>query len=755
MRAAGLAAPLTVERDALGIPTILGASRRDVAFGTGFVHAQDRFFQMDLLRRRAAGELAEVVGTRGFKPDAAMRVHRFRDLARRVVASSSPEAHEVLEAYARGVNAGLASLQGKPFEYFVFRAEPADWKPEDSILVLLAMFLQLQDENGAVELNNQLLRRCVPQGLVAFLDPDGTEWDAPLVGGARVAPPVPAASAFDLRDKRNRAATAALLGENEPAESEKPAGSNAWAVAGPQTADGGALLANELHLNLTVPNLWYRASYVWPGERVTGATLPGLPAMVVGTNGRVAWGFSNSVVDTSDLVVLEVDPRDPEVYRTPEGPRRIERHREVLRARGGGEKTVTVDWTVWGPIMGQDRHGRPLALRWVANEPGGVDFEILHLETVRGLDEALDVANRSGVPALNFVVADAAGRVAWTILGRLPRRVGFAGRLPGSWADGTRRWEGLLPPGEVPQVVDPPHGRVWTANNRIVDGDMLTKLGDGGYLLGARARQIRDGLMAVERATVDDMLRIQLDNRALFLGRWRDLLLSVLTPEAVSRDPRRGELREQVEDWGGRAAVDSAGYLMVRTFRVFLARDLFQPLTTACRTAEPDFEYMTRYEQMEGPLWRLVSERPGHLLEPRFTTWEERLLATADDVIAHYTEDGRTLRERTWGERNTTAIRHPLSRLLPGSGRWLDMPARQLPGDQDMPLVQHAAHGATLRMVVSPGREEQGIFHMPGGQSGNPLSPHYRDGYDAWAEGRKTSFLPGPTVHTLHLVPAR
>src|SRR5215218_2144798 len=416
VRAAGLAAPVTVERDALGIPTIRGASRADVAFGTGFAHAQDRFFQMDLQRRRAAGELAEVVGTRGFRPDADVRVHRFRHLARRVLAASSPAERAVLESYARGVNAGLASLKGKPFEYFVFRAEPAAWKPEDSILVLLSMFLQLQDEDGAVERNRQLLRQCVPRGMVAFLDPEGTEWDAPLVGEPRTAPPVPAAGALDLR--RGAAATAALQGR-EPEEPEKPAGSNAWAVAGAHTADGGALLANELHLNLTVPNLWYRASYVWPGRRVTGATLPGLPAMVVGSNGRVAWGFSNSVVDTSDLVVLEVDPRDPDLYRTPEGPRRIEHHREVLRARGGEERTVTVDWTIWGPVIAKDRQGRPLALRWVAHEPDGVNFEVLGLETARDLDEALDVAHRSGVPALNFVAADASGRVAWTILGRL------------------------------------------------------------------------------------------------------------------------------------------------------------------------------------------------------------------------------------------------------------------------------------------------------------------------------------------------
>jgi len=767
----GLAGPVTVERDGLGVPAIRGGSREDVAFATGFLHAQERFFQMDLLRRQPAGELAGLFGARTFDFDARSRVHRFRERARRALAGSSPPVRRVVEAYAAGVNAGLADLGEPPFEYLVLRAEPAAWRPEDTFLVLLAMFVQLQDESGQHEAAVSLLHQCVPAPVAAFLLPEGTEWDAPLVGEPLPPPAIPGPEVIALSGGEP-AAVAALGGEwdDEPGSAAAPwplqtflgppgrvAGSNAWAVSAEHSA-GGALLANELHLGLGVPNLWYRALLEWEAgdgsgpRRVVGATLPGAPAVVVGSNGRVAWGLTNSLVDTSDLVTLDLDPSDPEVYRTPEGPRPIERHRETILAAGGEEREVQVPWTVWGPIVDEDPEGRPRALRWVAHEAEGIDLSILALETVSSLDEALDVARASGIPALNFIAADAAGRVGWTIAGRLPRRVGFDGRSAGSWADGARRWDGLLAPTEVPAVADPPTGRIWSANHRMVDGEGLALLGNNGYVLGARAGQIRDALLALEEATPADMLALQLDDRALFLARWRELLLGVLSPEAAAADPLRGEARALVEDWGGRAAVESAGYRIVRTFRTTVATALFGALTAGCAESDPEFSYYGQMEGSEGPLWQVVSARPGHLVPGGAEGWEAWLLARADETLASLTEAG-PLAARTWGERNTTAIRHPLSGAIPGAARFLDMPARQLPGDDHMPRVQHPSYGATLRMVVSPGREEASYFHMPGGQSGHPLARHYGDGHEAWERGEPSPLLPGPPVDRLVLRP--
>jgi penicillin amidase len=188
-----------------------------------------------------------------------------------------------------------------------------------------------------------------------------------------------------------------------------------------------------------------------------------------------------------------------------------------------------------------------------------------NLARARTVDEALEAANRSGMPPHNVVIGDKTGRIGWTINGRIPIRVGFDGRIPTSWADGSRRWDGWLAPHETPRIVDPPSGRLWTANARVVNGEMLAKIGDGGYELGARARQIRDSLMKLEKATSHDLLAIQLDDRALFFERWRGVLLAALTPATIAADPSRRELRRLVETtWTGRASVDSAAYRAVR-----------------------------------------------------------------------------------------------------------------------------------------------------------------------------------------------
>lgn len=754
---AGLSGPVTVERDALGVPTIRAASRADAARALGFLHAQDRFFQMDLMRRAAAGELSALIGSAAVEADRLNRVHRFRHVAGRVLARATPEERAVFTAYADGVNAGLAALGAKPWEYLALRTEPAPWVPEDTALAVYAMFLDLQGGDWERESNVGLVQDLLPKPLAELLTAPGSEWDAPIVGAPRATPPVPGPEVFDLRKEPPvELPKAAAL---EPQEERLALGSNNWAVAGTHTADGRALFANDMHLGIRVPNTWYRASIVRPdgagGEiRLTGVSLPGTPAIAVGSNGHVAWGFTNSYGDWSDLIVLEVDPKDPEVYRTPAGPRRFERVEEKIEVKGGEPVRLEIRETIWGPVIDEDHHGRPRVLAWTAHRPEAVNMAMVGLDSARTLEEAMAVANRSGSPAQNFVVADASGRIGWTVFGQVPRRTGFDGRVPTSWADGTRRWDGFLSPEEAPRVVDPPSGRIWTANARVVDGDLLAKVGDGGYALGARARQIRDGLFALEKATPKDMLALQLDDRALFLERWRKLLLDTLTPETVASDPRRAEFRRLVETtWTGHASIDSVAYRLVRTWRGFVMEEALIPLTARCEKAEERFEPF--FGQSEGAVWALVTARPAHLLDPKHRTWNDLFLAAVDSSMGAFEQQSgsRDLAARTWGERNTTRIGHPLARAVPFLTGWTDVPPRQLPGDDHMPRAQGRGFGASQRLVVSPGREQEGYFHMPVGQSGHPMSPYYQAGHKAWEEGTPTPFLPGPAEHTLKLVP--
>ncbi len=771
----GLSAPVTVTRDALGVPTVRGDTRLDVARAVGFLHAQDRLFQMDLLRRRAAGELAELVGARALPVDRRTRRHRLREVARRAVAASTPAERALLASYAEGVNAGAAALAARPFEYLLLRTDPAPWREEDSMLVVLAMFIDLTGESGNQDAMLGAIHDALPAPFLELLAPRRGEWDAPLIGEAGQTPPLPGPEVLDLRRTAaldggpgpagggaggdpEQAVALAALGFGAEGSPDGAAGSNAWAVDGRRSAHGGALLADDMHLGLRVPNTWYRAAFAWKDDdgrprRVDGVTLPGVPAVVAGSNGQVAWGFTNSYGDLGDLVVLEPAPGDADAYLTPAGPRRFEHHAERLRVKGGADEPLDVVSTIWGPVVDTDAGGHRRALAWTASLPGGVDLGLLGLERAASLDEALDAANRAGIPPQNFLCADATGRIGWTIAGRLPRRVGHDGRLPVSFADGTRRWEGLRPPAETPRLVDPSDGRLWTANARVVDGEALALIGDGGYALGARAGQIRDRLRAQATFSEPDLLSIQLDDRALFLSPWQALLLRQLTVEAMAADLRRAEVRRLVQGWGARASVGSVGYRLVRAWRLAVTARALAPLLAGARRLDPRVE-AARLHQAEGLVWRLVIEQPAHLLAPSEGSWERLLLAALDDVLEALPGRGQALGERTWGEQNTAAIRHPLSGAVPGLSRLLDLPAEPLPGDAHMPRVQSPDFGASERMVVSPGREASGILELPGGQSGHPRSPFYRAGHQAWVRGEPASFLPGPAVHTLVLRPA-
>jgi penicillin amidase len=752
----GLTAAVTIERDALGVPAIRGSNRLDVARALGFLHAQERFFQMDLMRRQAAGELAELFGSAALDADRTRRVHRFRHRARDRLAELTAAERQVLAAYTEGVNAGLDAISGRPFEYLLLRIDPAPWTEEDSALVTYAMYFVLNDATGKGESDLGLLYDLLPEDLAGFLAPPGTEWDAPIVGEAFETGPIPGS----MEGRTAVQAATSLNAESDSAEFAALVGSNNWAVAGSRTADGRAILANDMHLGMAVPNTWYRAVFEWPADdgcrpmhRLVGVTIPGGPMIVAGSNTRVAWGFTNSQGDWSDLVIIEVDPENPERYRTPNGWREMERRREPIIVRDGEPETIEIVETIWGPIIDHDHLGRPRAIRWIAHDPGGANLGQLDLEHVISVEEAVEVANRIGMPPQNFVCADSSGSIGWTIIGRIPRRVGLSGRVPTSWADGDHEWGGWLEPEEYPRIIDPPDGLIWTANARVVSGEMLKIIGDGGYDLGARAQQIRDDLRALEGVTEADMLTVQLDDRAVFLERWRGLLLEILDDEAVRGRPQRKEFRDLVEGtWTGRASVDSAAFRLVRAYRTFAFERVYGWLTAPCEAADEGFN-IYRIQQAEGPLWRLVSERPAHLLEPNARSWRELLLGVVDSIIDYYAERGGELADQTWGARNTLAMRHPLSRAVPALSRWLDMPALPMPGDSNMPLAQSRRWGPSERLAVSPGIEGEGYFHMPGGQSGHPLSPHYSAGHQAWVEGLQTPFLPGATESVLTLVP--
>ena len=398
--------------------------------------------------------------------------------------------------------------------------------------------------------------------------------------------------------------------------------------------------------------------------------------MVVGSNGDVAWGFTNTGGDWSDLVRIEPDPRDPGKYLTPDGPKPFEAFKETIAAKGAAARDFVIRWTIWGPIVWKDARGREYAQQWVAHDAAALASDTTKPEHARTVDDLLSAVAGLGIPNQNVAMADTSGRIAWTIGGAIPRRIGHTGMTPESWADGSNRWDGYLSPAEFPRIVDPPQGRLWTANAPVVDGARLAAIGEGGFADGIRARLIRDRLLSIDKATPKDMLAVQLEDKALFLQRWRTLLLNTIGPSASAS---QREFRELIEEkWTGRASPGSVAYRLVKEFRTAFVRGVMTALTAPARDIDPAFDYL-RLLRGEGAVWQILTERPAHLLDPKFKTWDEAILATVDAVISQLTEGGKSLAERTWGEANSAEIRHPLAGAIPFFRRSRTCPAIRCP----------------------------------------------------------------------------
>jgi penicillin amidase len=826
----GLSAPVTIARDALGVVTIDAANETDAMRALGYVHGQERYFEMDLMRRMAAGELSALFGAQALDTDRRQRVHRMRARVEANLGTIAGERMPQLEAYVDGVNAGRDALRVRPWPYLLIGQQPQPWTPADSALTGYAMYFDLQDAENTRELALWRMRPHLPPVLFDLLTRDGTRWDAPLMGKARDDATLPDAATIDLRK---------LPMPKKPARSKPTAdvtpGSNNFAVAGNLTADGRAIVANDMHLTLRAPNIWFRARLRYaddraPGGKVdtTGFTLPGLPAVVVGSNTRVAWGFTNGYIDALDW--KRVRPCSDKTRDA--GCDAVTTHKERIAIADGEPVMLQVEETDWGPIMHKEADDTALALRWIAHLPGALNFGLADFAYARNLDDALHIANRTALPTQNLAIGDRNGRIAWRLLGPIALRgadcdargpngsmavtIGSkAGPSPGAARHtlpqvGEERTMGGASPSShcapwpittaaSPLLASPTINRLWTANARVIDGPALTRIGDGGYAFGARAKQIRDSLFATQQLTERDLFAIQLDDRAVFMAQWWRLLRDVASETCVSSPFEKAEpkgicssaagrseskspqppfskgasapalraLADVAKDEPTRASIDSVSYRIVRAWRLAVHARIADGLTAPAQAALGDDFAMPDFPQLEGVVLPLVQRRPAHLLPRRYACvskpdadakkcsdadgWLDLFEDAAVEVRDEFAAKG-PLDQRTWGERNTAAICHPLAGAIPLIGkRVLCMPKDPLPGDGMMPRVQGPKFGASERMVVSPGHEADGIAHMPGGQSGHPLSPFWGTGHAQWAKGESAAFLPASPQHIIRM----
>lgn len=743
----GLSAPAFIDRDAVGVATIRAETLEDAYFAQGFLAGQERFAQMDLMRRVAAGELSEIVGAAAYNQDWNARHYGFRAVAREVIARA-PERHlRTLDAYARGVNAGVAALGARPPEHLLLRAPVEAWLPEDTVLVQFAMWLQLDSPVGS-DVARARLEAALPREIADFLLTSAHRLDAPTFvpdeEGERSAMrprALPGPGVIDLRAP----AVAPGAGVEEPAPA---AGSNGWAVAGSRTRDGRAILADDMHLGISAPGVWHRLQIEAEGRRWAGVSLAGVPGIVVGSNGRIAWGFTNAYGDFGDAVLLEIDPDDEKLYRTPDGWERFAERTERIEVRGGEAREITVPMTRWGPVWGEDWRGRPYAARWAAMDPSAVNVDVFDLMRADTIEEGVAIVEGWGGPPQNVMFAGDDGRIAWALSGSIPVREGVDPFAAEAWLDEGDGWSGWLVGAQRPRVIDPEAGAVWTANSRAVGFPDALRLSDA-WASPVRSHRIREALLARDDWDERASFELQLDVRAAHLDFYRDFVLERVPEDHP--DPLVRRAREAAASWGGGASADDTGHALVRRLPGAAQALLIPPLLRASAAGEDTLEHSSySWLLWEQPVWEILSARPDHLLPTEYSGWDELAARMLRDAALRAGED--RLGE-PWGELNRLDAPNPVFGRVPLMG-WTGLGASAQPGDTGVVRVMRGSFGASQRMVVSPGREEDGILHVPGGLSGHPLSPYYRAGHEDWAEGRALPLLAGEAQHTLELRPA-
>jgi penicillin amidase len=750
----GLGASVTITSDHYGIPTINAQSRTDAFRSLGYIMARDRLFQMDLLRRKTAGRLSEIVGKATVEIDKNMRSLGYHQVAQAVVNQLPSEQKEILQAYTQGINTFIKNINTSPAEYLVLGCQPESWTLADSILVGLNMFQDLTADAQEDERMLTIMRETLPPEIIAFLTPDTDEYTSILSGdkqSARPIQPIPVESfaSFQENCRKMSSALAPSLQDDDPVK-----GSNGWVISGRKTASHRALLANDMHLALSVPNIWYRANLCYEDVNISGLVLPGFPCVIIGSNDHIAWGFTNVCGDFLDLVQLELHPTELNTYKTPHGWTLFTTTQECIKVKNSPDISFDVKSTIWGPLAQRTLLGKPVAIHWTALDPEAININLINIDKAKHIEESIEILHSFGGPPMNVMLAEAQGRIAWTLCGKIPVRKGFDGSYSQSWANGTIGWQGYIAPNDMPTLIDPPNGFIVTANNRTLGTEYPYTIGhnfDNGY----RSYQIHRFLSTMENITENEMFTLQLDTTSAFYEFYGSLALAILTEDIFKENPILRHVRKNIEQWNGKAELHSKGIAFLSTFRKMIVDKVILSYLAPCLEADAKFAF--RWRNFESPLRLLLTEQhPATLPNPeQYSNWKALLV----DILVECAQQLKkkqarhTLDQLTWGQINTMTIRHPLASAIPVLGRLLNMPHNSLPGCVHCIRVSAPAFGSTNRLVVSPGAHANGILHMPCGQSGHPLSPHYKDQHPYWAQGLSMPFTSSAIEHILTLEP--
>jgi penicillin amidase len=707
LRIAGLSAPVAIAFDEAGIPRITAANERDFAAALGWLHARDRMFQMEAMRRGAEGRLAEIAGPGALRLDRFSRLLGLRQRAEADLAALDPETRAVLEAYAAGVNARIASRGRFAAPEFLLLGAPEAWEPVHSLLWAKVMGLWLSG-NWRVEIERAGLARILPPERLRDLWPeDRTPGRADLAA---------------IPDPGRLLAHVPVFPVDAPLPSTA---SNAWAVAPSRSSTGGALLASDPHLGFSAPILWYLARADFPdGRMLAGATAPGVPILVMGRNDRLAWGFTTTHSDTQDVFVERL--AGPDAYETEDGPRPFATRRETIRVRGAEPVEMLVRETRNGPVIsdldGPRADGTVLAVRMANLEPGDTAARgLLGLNRARSIAEARQAAALITSPPQNLVVADAQGGIAMYLTGRTPLRRQGDGTMP---TPGTAPWAGFVPFDEMPHVEAPSSGQIVNANNRVSPEGHTVFLGrdwQGDW----RFRRIQERLRERPRHGVQDFAAIQMDDVSLLARESLPILRSL--PRGSGGVASAQAL---LADWDGTMRADAPQPLIWSAFARRMPQLALRQAGAPDAPAGPDF-------------LRFL------LTDPAASWWcnaDCRAMATLalTEAVGELTQrHGPDPAAWRWGALHAARFEHPLLRFVPGLNRLIRLEA---PTGGDGETVHrggfrgegswNAVHGAGVRLVSDLSSPDGGHAIIATGQSGNPMSRHWGDQLPDWQAGR-------------------
>ena len=775
----GLSAPVKVTRDGYGVPSIEAARLEDLFLAQGYVTAQDRLWQMDVMRRFGAGELSEILGEDTLKIDREHRILGLRAAAKKSLGTASPRDRSYFDAYARGVNTFMEDhRKSLPIEFHILKYQPKPWQAEDSIVIANQMVKDLNfDSFGDTLAREKILAKLGPE-LTGDLYVNRSWHDRP-----------PTVMREDLSGQQNQSDAGEKDGKDQDQDDddfdddsgpdnavtrqvggisiwnqhipEAANGSNDWVVSGAHTVTGKPLLSNDMHLGHQMPNLWYEAHLKSGSLDVAGVTLPGMPYVIVGHNQRVAWGFTNVSPTVADAFVETFDAQG--AYQTPQGGQQPEHRKEVIHVKEKPDVTVDVKITRHGPIISELIPGesRQVALRWTLYD--GLHMPFFDVDTAQNWDDFRKAFSQLDAPGQNVVYADVDGNIGYQTTGRIPIRAAGDGSLPVSGADDAHEWKSYIPFDKLPRTYNPSSGIIATANGRITPDDYPYSI-SAEWEAPWRTARIYHVLESGRKFAASDMLALENDvqsEKDLFAA--ERFVYSI--DHAAKPSARAKQAADMMRNWDGRMLASSTAATVAVRSGQELTRLLLEPKLGSApedsNQQETTLSWKTYHWQMK-TVWlqNVMLHQPKRWLPEKYSNYDE-LLTAAVEAAVNGPDAPKDLGAWRWGRVNAIAIEHPVLGKIPGLERWTAPGIKEQSGSGYTVKAVTRHHGPSERFTANLADLDQSTLNAVTGQGGNFLSPYYVDQWKAWYEG-STFPLPftqqaveASRVHRSVLRPAR